>query len=71
MIALKQFLRFLFGAVTDPIQGTLSSTRLSGLACVISGLVFAFLHPSESASIAALLGGGGLSFFNRTKSDAP
>jgi membrane protease YdiL (CAAX protease family) len=66
-----RFFKWLFGSVTDPIQGTMSSTRVCGFACVISGLVFAFMHPSESASIGVILGGGGLSFFTRTKSDAP
>lgn len=66
-----RFLKWLAGSITDPIQGTLSSTRLSGLACVASGLVFAFMHPSESASIGVILGGGGLAFFNRVKSDTP
>ena len=66
-----RFLKWLVGAVTDPIQGTMSSTRVSGIACVVSGLVFAFKHPSESASIGVMLGGGAVAFFNRVKSDTP
>lgn len=66
-----RFLKWLVGAVTDPVQGTMSSTRVCGIACVASGLVFAFMHPSESATIGVMLGGGGLAFFNRVKSDTP
>lgn len=60
---------FILGAVSDPNTKSLSSTRLSGIACVVSGLTFAFMHPSESASIGVILGGGGLAFFNRAKSE--
>lgn len=64
------FWRFVVGAVTDPVSKDLSSTRLSGIACVVSGLTFAFLHPTESASIGVILGGGGLAFFNRAKAES-
>lgn len=67
---MNRALMFILGAVRDPVSRDLSSTRLAGLTCVGSGLVFAFLHPSESASIAALLGGGGFAFLNRAKSEA-
>lgn len=66
-----RFLKWLAYAITDPVSGGMSSTRVSGLACVISGLVFAFKNPTQSASIGVILGGGGLSFFNRVKSDTP
>lgn len=66
-----RFLKWLVGAVTDPVQGTMSSTRISGISLIVSGIVFAFKNPSQSASIAAFFGGGALSFFNRVKSDTP
>lgn len=65
----QRFFKYLISALTDPITGGLSSTRLSGLACVASGCVLAFLHPGEAATVAALLGGGGVAFFSRTKTD--
>lgn len=61
-------LRFVLGAVTDPHSGDLSSTRLSALALVAAGIAFAFKNPSESNTVTALLGGGALTFFSRTKS---
>lgn len=66
-----RFLRWVLGALQDPISADLSSTRLSGIACVASACVLAFLHPEHPATIAALLGGGAGAFFSRTKSDSP
>ena len=66
-----RFFRWFAKAFTDPVSGGMSSTRVSGLACVIAGLVFAFKNPTQSASIGVILGGGSLSFFNRVKSDTP
>lgn len=58
---------FFLAAIQDPNTKNLSLTRSSGAALVIAGIVFAFLHPDQSGMAAALLGGGGLSFFTRTK----
>ena len=60
---------FLTGAIRDPNTKCLSITRSSGLALVVSGIVFAFMHPDQSATAGTLLGGGGLSFFSRTKTE--
>jgi len=60
-------MEFLLGAIRDPNTKCLSLTRSSGVALVVSGITFAFMHPTESGMAAALLGGGGLSFFSRTK----
>lgn len=63
-------LAFLLGAVRDPHSRDLSSTRLSALALVVAGIAFAFKNPSESNTVTALLGGGALTFFARTKASA-
>lgn len=66
---------FLLGAVRDPHSGDLSSTRLSAIALVVAGIVFAFKNPSESNTLTAMLGGGALAFFSRARAtpteDAP
>lgn len=62
-------MEFLLGAIRDPNTKCLSLTRSSGVALVVSGITFAFMHPTDSATLAGLLGGGGLSFFSRTKTE--
>lgn len=67
-----RFLKWLAGGLTDPIQGTLSSTRLAGLLCTVTGCAIAWHKPDGSApTISALIVGGAVAFLTRTKSDAP
>lgn len=63
--------RFLLGAVRDPVSGDLSSTRTAALALTAAGIVFAFQHPEQSATLGVLLGGGALKFFSRTRAESP
>jgi membrane protease YdiL (CAAX protease family) len=63
-------MEFFLGAIRDPNTRNLSLTRASGLSLVVSGITFAFMHPDQAASIAAMLGGGAMSFFSRTKTEA-
>lgn len=58
---------FLLGAIRDPNTKCLSLTRSSGVMLVISGIVFAFMHPDQSASIGTFFGGGAFTFFSRTR----
>jgi hypothetical protein len=70
VIPLQRFLRYLLGAFTDPITADASSSRIAGFACLIVGCVIAVKHPEHSGTVAALIGGGAVSFLARTKSDS-
>lgn len=62
------------GLLRDP-DGSLSSTRLSGVLCVLVGCGVAvagmILNREQAATVAALLGGGAASFFSRKQSPTP
>lgn len=60
-------MEFFISPLRDPNTKNLSLTRVSGFALVVAGIVFAFMHPDQAAMAAALLGGGGLSFFSRER----
>jgi hypothetical protein len=62
------------GLLRDP-DGSLSSARVGALACVVVGCGVAIagmaLDREQAATVAALLGGGGVAYLSRTKSVAP
>lgn len=48
-----------------------SSTRLCGILTTLGAITFAFVHPTETASIAAMLAGAAAFFFSRVKGLTP
>lgn len=61
------------GVFRDP-DGSVSSTRISGVLCVLVGCAVAIAgmvwNREQAATVAALLGGGAAAFFTR-KTSAP
>lgn len=55
----------------DATRPECSSTRLAGLSATVGGIVFAYVHPSESATVAALLAAAFSFFYGRDKATIP
>lgn len=58
----------------DP-DGSLSTTRIAAMCCVVTACVIAlygaYLHQEQAGTVAALLGGGAANFFARSTKVAP
>jgi hypothetical protein len=70
---LNKTLEFILGkevlsAVRDPHSDDYSSTRIAGLACVFATIVYIFTCTADATVVAALIGGGAVSFLTRSKS---
>lgn len=61
--------RWLIGALTDPVTGDASSSRIGAMALCVVGCMIAVKHPTEAATVAALIAGGAVAIWTRTKSD--
>ena len=59
----------------DPADGRPSSARVGAMLCVVVGCLVALLGMAldreQPATVAALLGGGGVAFLARTRAESP
>lgn len=65
--AMKDAIRWISGFVRADMPQ--SSTRLAGLSVTGGAIVFAFRHPDQAATVAALLAGAVGTFYGRTRAD--
>jgi hypothetical protein len=56
--------------ITDPVACKLSSARACGILVAAGGLGFAFVHPSDTATLTALLGYSALALGLRARATA-
>lgn len=64
---MRRLLRFLLSPVTARKGGGLSLTRLCAFAFAVAGCVVALRHPSEAATVVALVGGGAVAILTRER----
>lgn len=57
--------------LTDPVAQKLSAARAAGLLATLGGVGLAFAHPSQTATVAAVLGYAALALGLRQKGAAP